>query len=500
MDVQGPFRVSSLLGNNYIVGFIDAYSRMSFTYYVKQKSDVYDVLVNEFYPHVIEYVKNSNIPTAQTPITIISDNGEFKSQRVKSFLSSHGIRQLFTCPYTPEHNGLIERLWRTLHSMASTMMNEKNVKPDLWEEAHRTANYLYNRIPPTTVTSYGLISPYQLFYNGSPPTLSHIRVFGSKAFVHKSKTELTKSFDPKAHEGILVGYDDDCIKSYRIFIPHTNVLMTTTHVTIDEEFRKLDDMYPFTNPHMTSSLNESSSNELPVQTDSVSKFDYLVGTTHKDDEDGMLYQTTRVLDENGFIVAYRRNIHKNGRLSIKEDGPIHVRDVEILTKEYENLDHPVIKQLLLSYLDDPIDENDDSVEDAQRLQSDHHSSVKNSNSISEVDCGVKVKNSVSIEGTVTPKPQSDCSSTGRFDHGSDDNAMRSQDTLQFSAQDVLNKILSVVGKRRLDDTQQDIDFKRHRGEVYQPGLPEELTSSGTRSRTDHPGSSSGITNTCTGRS
>ena len=53
MDVQGPFRVTSLTGHDYIVGFIDAYSRMSFRYYVKHKSDVYDILVKEFYPNVI---------------------------------------------------------------------------------------------------------------------------------------------------------------------------------------------------------------------------------------------------------------------------------------------------------------------------------------------------------------------------------------------------------------------------------------------------------------
>jgi len=100
--------------------------------------------------------------------------------------------------------------------MASTMLNEKRVQPDLWEEAHRTANYLYDRIPTTTVSSYELISPYQLFYGGQPPNLSHIRMFGSKAFLHKSDSEMSKGFDPKAFEGILVGYDDDHNKSYRV--------------------------------------------------------------------------------------------------------------------------------------------------------------------------------------------------------------------------------------------------------------------------------------------
>ena len=85
------------------------------------------MLVNEFYPHVIQYMKERVYPSSQLSYTILSDTGEFKSNRVKQFLSSHGVRQMFTCPYKPEHNGLIERLWQTFHTMASTMMNEKHV-------------------------------------------------------------------------------------------------------------------------------------------------------------------------------------------------------------------------------------------------------------------------------------------------------------------------------------------------------------------------------------
>ena len=262
---------------------------------------------------------------------------------------------LFTCPYTPEHNGLIERLWRTLHTMASTMMNEKNVKTELWEEAHKTANYLYNRIPPTTVSSHGLMSPYQLFHGGSPPSLSHIRMFGSKAFIHKADGEMRKGFEPKAFEGILVGYDEDHIKSYRIYIPHTNVLAITTHVTMDEEVLKLQDMYPFHPMDMTVSHTPTKlePHEPPYETKAVSDYEFLIGSTQKDDEDGMVYQTTRVTDENGLIVVYRRNINKSGRLSNKEDGPIHVKDIERLTEEYESTPTPEVLQMMTTFEGDP---------------------------------------------------------------------------------------------------------------------------------------------------
>jgi len=537
MDVQGPFRVTSLTGHNYIVGFIDAYSRMSFTYYVKNKSDVYDVLTKEFYPNVMAFMKEQPCAQRHSPYTIISDNGEFKSNRVKEFLSMHGVRQLFTCPYTPEHNGLIERLWRTLHTMASTMLNEKRVRPDLWEEAHRTANYLYNRIPPSTVSSHGLISPYQLFYGGSPPTLSHIRMFGSKAFIHKTDTEMSKSFDPKAYEGIFVGYDEDHIKSYRIYIPHTRILAITAHVTIDEEYIKLQDMYPFT-PQMT--LSETPSHfeisDPPIETKSVSDFEHLIGSTHKDDEDGMVYQTTRVCIEHGLIVAYRCLVNKNGQLSRKEDGPIHVKDIVRLTNDYDAQVSPTIQNMMSLFDEEQWEMKSESgldksiirevpnlkeeLTETSILESTHSLEPgkipEDTTTLRESSAQRRLK-PPDRRNQMVPIKMEGCTSS------IDQSEVAPQ---EYSAVEVLNKLLSVVtNKRKVADEDSDTvgtdttgidtagtvlskkqrwmdkdpgdDSKKQRWMDKDPG-EDELTSSNTRSRADPPRSSSGTTNIAEG--
>jgi len=49
------------------------------------------------------------------------------------------------------------------------------------------------------------------------------------------------------------------------------------------------------------------------ETKAVSDYEFLIGSTHNDDEHGMVYHTTRVTDENGLIVVHRRNINKSGR-------------------------------------------------------------------------------------------------------------------------------------------------------------------------------------------
>lgn len=57
----------------------------------------------------------------------------------------------------------------------------------------------------------------------------------------------------------------------------------------------------------------------------------MVGTQHLDDEDGLVYETTRVLSRKGFVVAYRRVVTATGVKPREEATPIHVADVARMT-------------------------------------------------------------------------------------------------------------------------------------------------------------------------
>ena len=64
----------------------------------------------------------------------------------------------------------------------------------------------------------------------------------------------------------------------------------------------------------------------------VKKIQYLAGISHVDDEDGLTYQTTRVVVEGEWLVAYRRLVLKDGTVFQRtENGPIFVRDIARLT-------------------------------------------------------------------------------------------------------------------------------------------------------------------------
>ena len=62
-----------------------------------------------------------------------------------------------------------------------------------------------------------------------------------------------------------------------------------------------------------------------------STFQSLVGTHHIDDEDGLVYETTRVVTRKGFIVAYRRLVTSEETKPREEATPIHIADVARMT-------------------------------------------------------------------------------------------------------------------------------------------------------------------------
>jgi transposase InsO family protein len=80
-------------------------------------------------------------------ISIRSDHGgEFENSQFELFLDEKGISHNFSCPRTPQQNGVVERKNRTLQEMARTMICESNVDKYFWAEALNTACYILNRV------------------------------------------------------------------------------------------------------------------------------------------------------------------------------------------------------------------------------------------------------------------------------------------------------------------------------------------------------------------
>ena len=107
--------VATFSGKRYFVTFIDDKSRYCMVYLLKNKSEV----ATKF----AEFVALAETQTGKQVKTLLSDNGgEYTSGTLAKFCADRGILQKFTPPYTPQLNGVAERmiaLWLNAHAACS---------------------------------------------------------------------------------------------------------------------------------------------------------------------------------------------------------------------------------------------------------------------------------------------------------------------------------------------------------------------------------------------
>jgi hypothetical protein len=82
-----------------------------------------------------------------------------------------------------------------------SMLYAANVHIRFWSEAVHTAVYVLNRTAIRTIDGK---TPYEMWYNVKP-SVFHIRIFGSDAYVHVPK-ELRNKLSAKSKKGVLMGY------------------------------------------------------------------------------------------------------------------------------------------------------------------------------------------------------------------------------------------------------------------------------------------------------
>ncbi|KAL4291703.1 hypothetical protein GQ457_14G023770 [Hibiscus cannabinus] len=120
-DLCGPMRISSLNGSRYFLIFIDDFSRWCWVFFLKQKSEVFDVFQR--------FKANSENQSGKKIKTLRSDNGsEYTSRQFASYLKKLGIHHQLTVVYTPQQNGVSERKNKTVLNMARCFSNSKGYR------------------------------------------------------------------------------------------------------------------------------------------------------------------------------------------------------------------------------------------------------------------------------------------------------------------------------------------------------------------------------------
>nr|GEV57681.1 hypothetical protein [Tanacetum cinerariifolium] len=165
-DVCGPLRHVSRQCASYFITFTYDYSRYSYIYLLKHKHEVFETF--KVFKNKVETQLGKTIKALRS-----DQGGEYLSQEFKEYLTACGIVQHLTPPYTPQHNGVSERMNRTLLDMVRSMMSLTNLSLSFWDYALESTIRILNMVPTKKVDkthmNYGYPKETMGYYFYFPP-------------------------------------------------------------------------------------------------------------------------------------------------------------------------------------------------------------------------------------------------------------------------------------------------------------------------------------------
>ena len=220
-DICGPMSTPSQGNNKYFVLFIDDFTRMTWVFFMKQKSEVFSIFKK--FKSFVEKQSGCYIKTLR------SDRGmEYTSSQFGNFCEDEGVERQLTVAYT-QQNGVVERKNQTVMEMAKAMLYEKGLSKIFWAEAVNTAVYLLNRCPTKALLNKTPIEAW----SGRKPSVRHFKVFGCLCYSRVPKERRSK-LDETSEKCIFMGYSSQS-KGYRLYNLKTNKLIISRDVIFDEK-------------------------------------------------------------------------------------------------------------------------------------------------------------------------------------------------------------------------------------------------------------------------
>ncbi|KAG8477231.1 hypothetical protein CXB51_031078 [Gossypium anomalum] len=180
-DLWRPSRVPSRGGANYMLTFIDDFSRKVWAFFLKQKSDV--------------------------------------------LCKSEGIVRHLTVRHTPQQNGIAERMNRTIMENVRCMLSNANLPKSFWAEAASTACFLINRSPSVAIEKK---TPQEV-WSGNPANYSDLKIFGCPVYAHVDNEKL----ELRSIKCVFLGYKAG-IKGYKLWCPENRKVVISRDVVFDE--------------------------------------------------------------------------------------------------------------------------------------------------------------------------------------------------------------------------------------------------------------------------
>ena len=222
VDTSGPY-ANSLGGHKYWFKIIDDYSRKTWNYFMKGKSDVPGMLDN-----FLQEMKMKKVIVKY----IRCDNAGEHSRDFKAVCLQHNIQLEFVAPSTPQHNGVVERsfttdLWR-LKAMMRQAKFTQGAKNKLWPYGIKILERLHNM--SMTTANRNNLSPDAMFGEINTNIAGHLIQFGRIGYV-TDRTKIKGKMKPRSYKGIMVGYaENHSPDTYMLYNPSTRKIFRSRDI------------------------------------------------------------------------------------------------------------------------------------------------------------------------------------------------------------------------------------------------------------------------------
>lgn len=180
-DLWGPASVTALSSFKYYLLVIDDYSRKIWIFLLKSKDETFSIF-KEWKIQIENQTDN------KIKILRIDNRLEFCNYELNNFCKECSIVRHRTVTYTPQQNGIAERMNRTLLNKVRCMLLSFGLPKLFWGEAVKTAAYLVNRTP-TSALNYDIP---ESVWSRNLVDYSYLKFFGCAAYAHQNIGKLER--------------------------------------------------------------------------------------------------------------------------------------------------------------------------------------------------------------------------------------------------------------------------------------------------------------------
>lgn len=121
IDLWGPSPTVSKFNLKYFTTIVDCFTRYTWVFPLESKASFTNTFIN--FQKNIENQLDRKIKSIET-----NGGGEFSSLKFKNWLKDKGIMHRFSCPHTPQQNGIVERKHRHLVETTRCLFHQSGIQ------------------------------------------------------------------------------------------------------------------------------------------------------------------------------------------------------------------------------------------------------------------------------------------------------------------------------------------------------------------------------------